>query len=99
MNGEKLVSELEIIGLRPFVKSVDYLNSLVYVSEGIDELLCGMSLLNNYNIEIGAGLVSLQVSLANRLGLFFPTKNSAASMHLKLINDDIIHLKSNLLLL
>jgi alanine-glyoxylate transaminase/serine-glyoxylate transaminase/serine-pyruvate transaminase len=60
-NGEKLVSELEIIGLKPFVKEDERLPQLtsVYIREGIDEASVRMSLLNNYNIEIGAGLGEL----------------------------------------
>lgn len=60
-NGEKLVSELEKIGLKPFVKEDERLPQLTSVSvpEGIDETKVRMALLNDYNIEIGAGLGEL----------------------------------------
>ncbi len=60
-NGEKLVQELEKIGLKPFVKEDERLPQLTSVSipEGIDESKVRMSLLNDYNIEIGAGLGEL----------------------------------------
>jgi alanine-glyoxylate transaminase/serine-glyoxylate transaminase/serine-pyruvate transaminase len=60
-NGEKLVQELEIIGLKPFVKEDERLPQLTSVSipAGIDEAEVRMSLLNDYNIEIGAGLGEL----------------------------------------
>jgi alanine-glyoxylate transaminase/serine-glyoxylate transaminase/serine-pyruvate transaminase len=60
-NGEKLVEELEKIGLKPFVAENDRLPQLTSVSipEGIDEGKVRNSLLNDYNIEIGAGLGEL----------------------------------------
>jgi alanine-glyoxylate transaminase/serine-glyoxylate transaminase/serine-pyruvate transaminase len=60
-NGEKLVSELEKIGLNPFVKENERLPQLTSVSipEGIDEAKVRTSLLNDYHIEIGAGLGEL----------------------------------------
>ena len=60
-NGEKLVQELEKIGLKPFVAKNDRLPQLTSVSipEGIDEAKVRNSLLNDYNIEIGAGLGEL----------------------------------------
>lgn len=60
-NGERLVQELEKIGLKPFVKEDERLPELTSVSipEGIDESKVRMSLLNDYNIEIGAGLGEL----------------------------------------
>jgi len=60
-NGEKLVSELDKIGLKPFVKEDERLPQLtsVSVTEGIDEAKVRSSLLNDYNIEIGAGLGEL----------------------------------------
>ncbi len=60
-NGEKLVKELEKIGLHHFVKEDERLPQLTSVSipEGIDEAKVRISLLNNYNIEIGAGLAEL----------------------------------------
>ena len=60
-NGEKLVSELDKIGLKPFVKENERLPQLtsVSVTEGIDEAKVRSSLLNDYNIEIGAGLGEL----------------------------------------
>jgi alanine-glyoxylate transaminase/serine-glyoxylate transaminase/serine-pyruvate transaminase len=60
-NGEKLVRELEIIGLKSFVKENERLPQLTSVSvpEGIDEAKVRKSLLDDYNIEIGAGLGEL----------------------------------------
>lgn len=60
-NGEKLVSELEKIGLKPFVKVDERLPQLTSVSipAGIDEAIVRTTLLNEYNIEIGAGLGEL----------------------------------------
>ena len=60
-NGEILVNELEKIGLKPFVKEDDRLPQLTAVSvpEGIDEAKLRKSLLDDYNIEIGAGLGEL----------------------------------------
>jgi alanine-glyoxylate transaminase/serine-glyoxylate transaminase/serine-pyruvate transaminase len=60
-NGEKLVIELEKIGLKPFVKEDERLPQLTSVSvpEGVDEVKVRASLLNEYNIEIGAGLGEL----------------------------------------
>jgi len=60
-NGEKLVSELEKIGLKPFVKEDERLPQLTSVSvpNGINEASVRKSLLDDYNIEIGAGLGEL----------------------------------------
>jgi len=60
-NGEKLVSELDKIGLKPFVTENERLPQLTSVSvpEGIDEANVRTTLLNQYNIEIGAGLGEL----------------------------------------
>jgi alanine-glyoxylate transaminase/serine-glyoxylate transaminase/serine-pyruvate transaminase len=60
-NGEKLVSELEKIGLNPFVKVDERLPQLTSVSvpDGINEAIVRTTLLNEYNIEIGAGLGEL----------------------------------------
>jgi len=60
-NGEKLVSELAKIGLKPFVKVDERLPQLTSVSipDGIDEAIVRTTLLNEYNIEIGAGLGEL----------------------------------------
>lgn len=60
-NGEKLVSELEKIGLKPFVKENERLPQLTSVSvpAGVDEAKVRTSLLNDYNIEICAGLGEL----------------------------------------
>jgi alanine-glyoxylate transaminase/serine-glyoxylate transaminase/serine-pyruvate transaminase len=60
-NGEKLVIELEKIGLKPFVKEDERLPQLTSVSvpNGIDEASVRKSLLDDYNIEIGAGLGEL----------------------------------------
>lgn len=60
-NGKKLVKELETIGLKSFVKEDERLPQLtsVTIPEGIDEAKVRKSLLDNYNIEIGAGLGEL----------------------------------------
>ena len=60
-NGEKLVDKLEKIGLTHFVKPDERLPQLISVNipEGIDEANVRTSLLNDYNIEIGAGLGEL----------------------------------------
>jgi alanine-glyoxylate transaminase / serine-glyoxylate transaminase / serine-pyruvate transaminase len=60
-NGEKLVSELDHIGLKPFVKENERLPQLTSVSvpDSVDEAKVRTSLLNHYNIEIGAGLGEL----------------------------------------
>jgi len=60
-NGEKLVQELGKIGLKPFVKEEERLPQLTSVNfpEGIDETKVRKSLLDDYNIEIGAGLGEL----------------------------------------
>jgi len=60
-NGEKLVQELEKIGLKPCVKEDERLPQLTAVSVpgGIDEEVVRKSLLDDYNIEIGAGLGEL----------------------------------------
>jgi len=75
-NGEKLVSELENIGLKPFVKEDERLPQLtsVSVTEGIDEVKVRTSLLNDYNIEIGAGLGELMGKVW-RIGLMGYTSN------------------------
>lgn len=60
-NGERLVRELEKIGLKPFVNEDERLPQLTSVSvpAGVDEAKVRTSLLNDYNIEIGAGLGEL----------------------------------------
>jgi alanine-glyoxylate transaminase / serine-glyoxylate transaminase / serine-pyruvate transaminase len=60
-NGEKLVSELKKNGLKPFVKENERLPQLtsITIPDGIDEVKVRSSLLNDYNIEIGAGLGEL----------------------------------------
>lgn len=60
-NGEKLVEELENNGLFHFVSENERLPQLTSVSipEGIDEAKVRFLLLNDYNIEIGAGLGEL----------------------------------------
>jgi alanine-glyoxylate transaminase/serine-glyoxylate transaminase/serine-pyruvate transaminase len=76
-NGEKLVDELEKIGLKPFVKESERLPQLtsVYVPKGIDEVSVRMSLLNEYNIEIGAGLGELAGKVW-RIGLMGYSSNN-----------------------
>ena len=75
-NGEKLVSELEKIGLKPFVKEDERLPQLISVTipEGIDEAKVRKSLLDDYNIEIGAGLGEL-ASKVWRIGLMGYSSN------------------------
>ena len=60
-NGEKLVQELEKIGVESFVKKDERLPQLTSVSvpEGINEAEVRATLLNDFNIEIGAGLGEL----------------------------------------
>ena len=60
-NGEKLVTQLEKIGLKAFVKEDERLLQLTSVSvpEEIDEAMIRKSLLDDYNIEIGAGIGEL----------------------------------------
>ena len=60
-NGEKLVNELEKIDLKPFVKENERLPQLTSVSvpEGVDEAKVRKALLDDFNIEIGAGLGEL----------------------------------------
>lgn len=60
-NGEKLVQALQKIGLNPFVKENERLPQLtsVSVTEEIDETKVRKALLDDYNIEIGAGLGEL----------------------------------------
>jgi alanine-glyoxylate transaminase/serine-glyoxylate transaminase/serine-pyruvate transaminase len=60
-NGERLVDELEKIGIHPFVNEDERLPQLTSVSvpEGVDEANVRSRLLNEFNIEIGAGLGEL----------------------------------------
>jgi alanine-glyoxylate transaminase / serine-glyoxylate transaminase / serine-pyruvate transaminase len=76
-NGEKLVNELEKIGLKPFVKEDERLPQLtsILVPEGIDEANVRMTLLNDYNIEIGAGLGELAGKVW-RIGLMGYSSNN-----------------------
>jgi alanine-glyoxylate transaminase/serine-glyoxylate transaminase/serine-pyruvate transaminase len=75
-NGEKLVSELEQIGLKPFVKENERLPQLTSVSipAGIDEAKVRITILNEYNIEIGAGLGELSGKVW-RIGLMGYSSN------------------------
>ena len=75
-NGEMLVKEFGKIGLKPFVKEDERLAQLTSVSipTGIDEAKVRMSLLNDYNIEIGAGLGDL-VGKVWRIGLMGYSSN------------------------
>lgn len=70
VNGELLVKELKEIELNPFVEEDERLPQLTSVSipEGIDESKVRISLLHDYNIEIGAGLGEL-VGKVWRIGL------------------------------
>ncbi len=60
-NGKILIEELKKIGLKPFVKEDERLPQLtsIIVPEGIDEAKVRQLLLNDFNIEIGAGLGAL----------------------------------------
>jgi alanine-glyoxylate transaminase/serine-glyoxylate transaminase/serine-pyruvate transaminase len=60
-NGKSLVDELKIIGLYPFVNENERLPQLtsITIPDGVDDVRIRSSLLNNYNIEIGAGLGEL----------------------------------------
>jgi alanine-glyoxylate transaminase / serine-glyoxylate transaminase / serine-pyruvate transaminase len=75
-NGENLVIELEKIGLKAFVKEDERLPQLTSVSvpNGIDEASVRKSLLDDYNIEIGAGLGELAGKVW-RIGLMGYTSN------------------------
>ena len=75
-NGQKLVQELEKIGLKAFVSIDERLPQLtsVTVPEGINEAGVRSELLNNYNIEIGAGLGELAGKVW-RIGLMGHTSN------------------------
>ena len=61
INGERLVNELKKIGIYPFVNEDERLPQLTSVSvpEGVDEANVRSRLLNEFNIEIGAGLGEL----------------------------------------
>ncbi|MBK9099805.1 MAG: alanine--glyoxylate aminotransferase family protein [bacterium] len=60
-NGNILIEEMNKLGLKPFVKEDERLPQLtsIIVPEGIDEAKVRQSLLNDFNIEIGAGLGEL----------------------------------------
>jgi alanine-glyoxylate transaminase/serine-glyoxylate transaminase/serine-pyruvate transaminase len=75
-NGKKLVKELETIGLKSFVKEDERLPQLtsVTIPEGIDEARVRKSLLDDYNIEIGAGLGELAGKVW-RIGLMGHSSN------------------------
>ena len=76
-NGEKLVRELAKIGLNSIVKVEERLPELtsVKVPEGIDEANVRSKLLNDYDIEIGAGLGSLSGKVW-RIGLMGYSSNN-----------------------
>ena len=61
LNGQKLISELGRIGLLPYVEANERLPELtsVAVPSGVDEAIVRKRLLEEYNIEIGAGLGEL----------------------------------------
>jgi alanine-glyoxylate transaminase/serine-glyoxylate transaminase/serine-pyruvate transaminase len=75
-NGEKLVQELEKFGLKPFVTEDERLPQLTSVSipDGNDEATVRTLLLNEYNIEIGAGLGELAGKVW-RIGLMGHSSN------------------------
>ena len=76
-NGEKLVQELSKIGLSPYVKEFERLPQLtsVTIPDGIDEAKIRTTLLNDYSIEIGAGLGELAGKVW-RIGLMGYTSNT-----------------------
>jgi len=76
INGKKLVSELEKIGLSAFVDKNERLPQLttIAVPDGVNEANVRMSLLNDYNIEIGAGLGELSGKVW-RIGLMGYSSN------------------------
>ena len=61
LNGQKLISQLGRIGLLPYVEANERLPELtsVAVPSGVDEAIVRKRLLEEYNIEIGAGLGEL----------------------------------------
>ena len=75
-NGKILVENLEKIGLSPYVKEQERLPELtsVKVPDGVDEASVRLKLLNDYNIEIGAGLGELAGKVW-RIGLMGYTSN------------------------
>jgi len=75
-NGKKLISELNKIGLSPFVKEDERLPQLtsVTIPSGVDDLSIRKTLLDKYNIEIGAGLGALTGKIW-RIGLMGYSSN------------------------
>lgn len=75
-NGKILVEQLENIGLLPYVKEEERLPELtsVKVPDGVNESDVRSKLLNDYNIEIGAGLGELAGKVW-RIGLMGYTSN------------------------
>lgn len=76
-NGEKLVDELEKIGLNIFVDKQARLPQLtsVVVPDNINEANVRSTLLNDYNIEVGAGLGELAGKVW-RIGLMGHSSNT-----------------------
>ncbi|HLA75727.1 MAG TPA: aminotransferase class V-fold PLP-dependent enzyme, partial [Gammaproteobacteria bacterium] len=75
-NHQMLKAGLEAMGLRFVVKESDRLPQLnsVYIPEGVDDAAVRQSLLNDYNLEIGAGLGVLAGKIW-RIGLMGHTSN------------------------
>jgi alanine-glyoxylate transaminase/serine-glyoxylate transaminase/serine-pyruvate transaminase len=75
-NGKKLVNELSSIGLEPLVKEDERLPELtpVLIPDGVDDAKVRNTLLNDFNIEIGAGLGDLAGKVW-RIGLMGYTSN------------------------
>jgi len=75
-NGKILVEQLENIGLLPYVREEERLPELtsVKVPDGVNESDVRSKLLNDYNIEIGAGLGELAGKVW-RIGLMGYTSN------------------------
>lgn len=75
-NSKKFVEEIEKLGLETFVKGNERLPQLITVKvpDGVDEAKIRNILLNEYNIEIGAGLGNLSGKIW-RIGLMGYSSN------------------------
>lgn len=93
-NHEMLREGLEAMGLRFFVEEpyrLPQMNS-IWVPKGVDESVVRSVLLNEYNLEIGAGLGPL-VGKIWRIGLMGHTSNSAnIKMCLRVLNQVLRHM-------
>ena len=89
LNGQKLVTELGNIGLLPYVKANERLPELtsIAVPSGVDEANVRKRLLEEYNIEIGAGLGELAGKIW-RIGLMgYTSKEENINTFVSAIND------------